>query len=85
MEVVVALCRLCLGHSGADASLRLLQEHLPALTASSPPPQAMARLWSVLQAGVAVAGTVVSDADLHVLHQGWQVPPCCPDRLVDDL
>ena len=77
--MVVALCRLCLAHSGADASLRLLQEHLPALTASSPPPQAMARLWSVLQAGVAVAGTVVSDADLHVLYQGWQVSPNCPN------
>ena len=73
MGAVVALCRLRLAHSGADAMLRVLQEHLPAL--ASAPPAAMERLWAVLQAGVAVAGTLISDVDLSTMHQDWKVQP----------
>ncbi|KAK9840650.1 hypothetical protein WJX81_006942 [Elliptochloris bilobata] len=72
-EAVAALCRLRLAHSGADAALRALQERLPALVACSPPPTVMNRLWATLQAGVAVAGTLISDADLCTLHQDWQI------------
>ena len=73
MGAVIALCRLRLAHSGADAMLRVLQEHLPALALA--PPAAMERLWAVLQAGVAVAGTLISDADLSTMHQDWKVQP----------
>lgn len=75
MGAVVALCRLRLAHSGADAMLRVLQERLPALSVSLAPPAAMERLWAVLQAGVAVAGTLISDADLSTMHQDWKVQP----------
>ena len=82
VEAVVALCRLRLAHSDADAMLRALQEHLPTLAASAPTPAAMGfrvlgmeRLWATLQAGVAVAGTLISDADLRTMHLGWQVQP----------
>lgn len=75
MDAVVALCRLRLAHSGADAMLRVLQEHLPALAASLAPPAAMERLWAVLQAGVAVASTLISDADLSTMHQDCKVQP----------
>ena len=74
----MALCRVRLAHSGADAMLRALQEQLPALQASSTPPAAMERLWAVLQAGVAVGGTLISDADLSTMRQDWQVRPGVP-------
>jgi hypothetical protein len=70
LEALLALCRLRTAGSGADAALRLLQERLPLLAAA--PPAAAARVWATLQACVAVAGTLVSDADLRVLRQGWQ-------------
>ena len=75
MGALVALCRLRLAHSGADAMLRVLQKHLPSLAASLAPPAAMERLWAVLQAGVAVAGTLISDADLSTMYQDWKVQP----------
>lgn len=70
LEALLALCRLRTAASGADAALRLLQERLPLLAAA--PPAAAARVWATLQACVAVAGTLVSDADLRVLRQAWQ-------------